>query len=775
MVQRLSKSIEQNQSWQANILHAIRDVTLAGGRNETERTSETFARFIVQNFTSALLDHLRYQEMDDRYEDIPTAHAKTFHWIFRQPETDDSSSSFVDWVRSPSDSIYWVTGKPGSGKSTLMKFITDAPDTREHLQGWTGSRDLLILSFYFWNSGTEKQMDQEGLFRRLLHQALSKHPGLASTVFRDRLKSYMLLGDTAMWHQPWTRLELLRLVRLLVKTAATTMNIALFIDGLDEFHGPPLELIELISTLKGPNTKICVSSRSWPVYEDAFAQQPSVRMEDLTDNDICEYVTSKLGQTAGFKALRGLDSDNADSLLRDIIQKAQGVFLWVFLVVRILNESLSDGQPLSELRNLVNSLPTELTALFGKILLSLQQDPTRFRRGSELIRILQAARSPPKLLQLSFAEEADIEFAFKLPVSPLAPTVEQARAELTRRRIGANLRCLVEVRRRRYVPLSRSPVEFIHRTVADYLKQEPLLGAPEDFNPSLQLCLAQIAWIKSLPADIKWGTKAEHYNGPSPYVGDSVIFDSLTSGMRYALQADPGYTGMQERLLKELERASAELTDCKTFARCMEVHTETTGDDPNSSIQWPCAHANCQEKAAFLYLATGEGLVSFVDSNLCNLARSCRKGYLLDLRRVARGEGDGRWLSEGNTSEAEPAGSPTSEREMSEEMEPSGLPTSEREMSAENRELAKLLTEHLADMQRDSAQQPGNHLLLPQRPHTGLSAQASTEGGGYRKTIQNFQRNVAKRLPTERIRTYLRSRGAEKTGSRRNTIEHRRS
>lgn len=32
-------------------------------------------------------------------------------------------------------------------------------------------------------------------------------------------------------------------------------------------------------------------------------------------------------------------------------------------------------------------------------------------------------------------------------------------------------KCLLEVRTRRYVPLSQSTVEFIHRTVSDYIKE----------------------------------------------------------------------------------------------------------------------------------------------------------------------------------------------------------------------------------------------------------------------------------------------------------------
>lgn len=55
-----------------------------------------------------------------RVADIRGAYAKTFDWLF-----DTATVTFATWLQqtaSASSQIYWIQGKPGSGKSTLMKF-----------------------------------------------------------------------------------------------------------------------------------------------------------------------------------------------------------------------------------------------------------------------------------------------------------------------------------------------------------------------------------------------------------------------------------------------------------------------------------------------------------------------------------------------------------------------------------------------------------------------------------------------------------------------------
>lgn len=94
-------------------------------------------------FGRAIIASLSFPSMADRRELIPRAYANTSKWIFKRiGETrnrgmivdEDQSTGFPEWLESDNESIYWITGKPGSGKSTLMKYITNHPSVADHLR-----------------------------------------------------------------------------------------------------------------------------------------------------------------------------------------------------------------------------------------------------------------------------------------------------------------------------------------------------------------------------------------------------------------------------------------------------------------------------------------------------------------------------------------------------------------------------------------------------------------------------------------------------------------
>src|SRR3569833_2117744 len=77
---------------------------------------------------------LSYDQRPARLEAIPEAHCQTFSWVFSEPNG-DGSSELVKWLKS-GIGVFRVTGKPGSGKSTLMKYITEHGQTQNTLAAW---------------------------------------------------------------------------------------------------------------------------------------------------------------------------------------------------------------------------------------------------------------------------------------------------------------------------------------------------------------------------------------------------------------------------------------------------------------------------------------------------------------------------------------------------------------------------------------------------------------------------------------------------------------
>lgn len=73
---------------------------------------------------------LYFSLMTERHDHIRTAHSKTFRWFLHSDAGNSTliEDSFLDWLTSTNDSqssIYWICGKAGSGKSTLMQYLYD--------------------------------------------------------------------------------------------------------------------------------------------------------------------------------------------------------------------------------------------------------------------------------------------------------------------------------------------------------------------------------------------------------------------------------------------------------------------------------------------------------------------------------------------------------------------------------------------------------------------------------------------------------------------------
>ncbi|KAF6812297.1 hypothetical protein CMUS01_13088 [Colletotrichum musicola] len=91
---------------------------------------------------------------------------------------------FVSWLRDE-NGLFYISGKPGSGKSTIMKSIANDSRTQHLLQGWAqdDGKDLILVQFFFWNSGTKLQQNIEGLYRSILWEVLKQRPDLTSHIF----------------------------------------------------------------------------------------------------------------------------------------------------------------------------------------------------------------------------------------------------------------------------------------------------------------------------------------------------------------------------------------------------------------------------------------------------------------------------------------------------------------------------------------------------------------------------------------------------------------
>ena len=267
-----------------------------------------------------VLRSLHFEQISDRLSDVKDAHKNTFQWSLHSDRT-----SLPTWLET-GQGIYWVEGKAGSGKSTLMKFLTKEMKTRELLDIWAAGRPLVVVNYFFWGPGTELQRGLNGLYRTLLFQILMEAPELIEHVCPQRMDAHKFKHLDS-----WTVDELTSCFQRLSKTKTLRTKFCFFIDGLDEFHGRPNELITILRSVAGSeDMKLCVSSRPWLEFQQAFGRLSwQLHVHDLTRDDIAQYVKDNLEKSERYQDLRVKSPDDALFFQSEVASRADGVFIWV--------------------------------------------------------------------------------------------------------------------------------------------------------------------------------------------------------------------------------------------------------------------------------------------------------------------------------------------------------------------------------------------------------------------------------------------------------------
>lgn len=96
--------------------------------------------------------------------------------------------SFGDWLRSDSP-VYWISGKPGAGKTSLVKYFLSDARTKLALDVWNG--DTVLLSHFFWRPGSLMQQNIKGLLCSLLYQLVEANHALIEYIashFKDVMR-----------------------------------------------------------------------------------------------------------------------------------------------------------------------------------------------------------------------------------------------------------------------------------------------------------------------------------------------------------------------------------------------------------------------------------------------------------------------------------------------------------------------------------------------------------------------------------------------------------
>ncbi|KEF56551.1 uncharacterized protein A1O9_06739 [Exophiala aquamarina CBS 119918] len=438
-----------------------------------------------------LLDALGYPEINERRNMIEGRignFGQTYKWIFSK--SSDKRHEFLQWLQSD-ENLFWINGKPGSGKSSLMTYIYNClraggPEFAL-LQKWAHPRQVKLLSFWFFRPASSHFLKSlEGFWRSLCFQILDMDIGLVEKIHEDdsappTLKSALIEKGSAS--RSWTNNELREWFFYAI--SKSDLGYCILVDGLDEIEKNSIREI-LLDTIheisrSSERIKICCSCRPESPFHQTLKHYPSLKLQDLNHEDILEDCQRQLAGTL------------AVGFAHEIANRADGVFLWAHLAARELRAAARQGDNEDDLEQRLKETPDEMNEFFRTLL--ERQDKFYAKHPKPYLFILQVVTQQPMHLRptgFTLFDMLLISRKHEILASDFTSNLEnqywlalEREAVRLKANVVASCAGLVEVitgKVPRGLPwdfphkalgqVDKQPVRFIHRSVQDFLLED---------------------------------------------------------------------------------------------------------------------------------------------------------------------------------------------------------------------------------------------------------------------------------------------------------------
>ncbi|RYP07352.1 hypothetical protein DL764_002568 [Monosporascus ibericus] len=304
------------------------------------------SRHEAEEIKERVLSTLWFREMNERENTIEEPSYETVKWVFsEEPLANGEKRRFAEWLKSD-QSVFWVSGKPGSGKSTLMKFLFGDSRTTEHLEKW--KTPVQICRFFFFELGANALQKQlRGCCRTLLHQILDGNPTILETLLQRRPELSKKLSE-----HDWSLGELSGVLQECLSLGDSAF--CLFLDGLDEIVSEERDaIVKLVGSL---------------------GRIPTVK--DLTHNAIRTYVEDRLKEHVDY--LHAPDKDY-QQFLSNLAWRSEGVFLWAAIAIKDLLRSMHNLDTWPMLCKQLEEFPPSLNGLYKQMWNKQNEDWPRFK------------------------------------------------------------------------------------------------------------------------------------------------------------------------------------------------------------------------------------------------------------------------------------------------------------------------------------------------------------------------------------------------------------
>jgi ankyrin repeat protein len=298
-------------------------------------------------------------------------------------------------------------------------------------------------------------------------------------IFRDRYRTQRRSKGPKF---EWETQDLIEILNSLARVELN-LNVYIVLDAMDESDGPGRpEVLDAMMTLCSTSSQCVIKGlvATRPLakrqLEQRFKESLYLVLEEKNRGDIENIVDRDLQRL--IKDVTDDDQDISptvfDGIKRHIIDRADGVFLWVSLVLKEVKTLVANGFSAEGLNRLHKILPRELEDLYRLIIQRLAESlpENHIKEGRKLLAWATFSLRPLTVEELQDA----IVVPSILETSDFEPRLDQLnrRIALLERRIRLTCGDLLEVKR----PF----VQLLHESVREFLLRKDKMARPFDLD-----------------------------------------------------------------------------------------------------------------------------------------------------------------------------------------------------------------------------------------------------------------------------------------------------
>ncbi|KAL6715939.1 hypothetical protein ACLMJK_006901 [Lecanora helva] len=344
-------------------LHGSTDQAYERVRHELQEMCKK--KFTLTTSEKVWCEKFKDSAVEDYASSISKPVGGTCEWIL-------ADQGYDFWVQASGNSLFWISGYAGSGKSVLANFIT------RRLEKSTFSNSNTIICSFFCSSALS---DAKSIVRRIIYQILQRQGGLVRHVLSALEKD---LDE----HRLFENYDRLWSIFLSILKDSQFVSITIIIDALDECNEQTIQrfmeslgiLVEDSRHLITQRVQLLITSRPDLAIDSYFTKYKPQRLalEDRgsnIDSDLGLVIEERLENLAGRLSLH---QGNLSEIKNYLAQHADRNFLWVIFALELLEKGLRTNP--GDFHRVLSGLPKKLQETYTRFFHEIEIEDRDFAR-----------------------------------------------------------------------------------------------------------------------------------------------------------------------------------------------------------------------------------------------------------------------------------------------------------------------------------------------------------------------------------------------------------